>query len=126
MEDADAMAGSLVTSDGKHLSQKDWGALPVLNIEEDVDDESSEEEEEGEEEQSSDEEEEQQDDNMPPPPPPPPSILPDNTTALDLRKTPGDETPAVLYKVLETKSAENNKDAIFASEIGYVMNKESG
>ena len=114
-------SSALITSHGKHLSQKDWGALPVVAME---DEESSDEEEDGDEmdESSSEEEEVDEDEAIPPPPPPPPSMLPTTTTALDLRKTPGDETPAVLYKVLETKTLEGNKDTIFASEVGYVVN----
>ena len=120
-DDQDGMNGSsLITSHGKHLSQKDWGVLPVVAMEEE---ESSDEEEDADqmEESSSEEEEIDEDEAIPPPPPLPPSMLPTTTTALDLRKTPGDETPAVLHKVLETKTLQNNKDAIFASEVGHVV-----
>lgn len=138
------MTSGLVTSDGKALSKKLWGAMPSAFGEED---ESEEEMDESSEEESSSEEEEEEGEEMEPPAtsndnaisraPGMDSVLPDGvdsvvpSSAIDLRK-PGDETPMVsegpkqpqqLYQVLQQTSADKDAQAtsVFASDHAYVL-----
>jgi len=143
-----ALAGGIITSDGKAISKKPWGSLPSAfgNKEQGEDDESDEEESSSEEESSDEEEEERNEtgeqDELPPPPPPVAagigivrapgmdSVLPDGvdsvvpTSGIDLRK-PGDETPGgppkQLYSVLRQAAIEGDATAVFASDHVYVL-----
>lgn len=141
----------LVTSDGKALGKKSWGAMPSAFGDEESDEEmeesSSEEEESSSEEE--DEEGEGEEKTMQPPGtgtaaegtvsrvPGMDSVLPDGvdsvvpSSAIDLRK-PGDETPMVgdapkqpqqLYQVLQQTSADTDAQAtsVFASDHAYVL-----
>jgi splicing factor 3B subunit 2 len=137
-------AGGLVTSDGKALGKKSWGAMPSAFGD---DEESDEEMEESSEEESSEEEseEEEGEETMEPPAaegtvsraPGMDSVLPDGvdsvvpSSAIDLRK-PGDETPMVgdapkqpqqLYTVLQQTTADKDAQAtsVFASDHAYVL-----
>lgn len=129
--DFDAASGAIVTSDGKTVGKKEWGALPMgIGIEED--EESSSEEESSDEESSDDEmmesEEEEGEEK--------------ETTAIetsidgiasvapgssfDLRKQDGDETPAPtkqLYTILQQTAADKEKQsgAVFASDVAYTL-----
>ena len=140
-------AGGTITSDGKALGKRSWGALPSAadangeEEDEDSGDESSEEDSSDEEMEESSEEEGE----MPPPDakakagagaeraPGMDSVLPDGvdsvvpSSALDLRK-PGDETPMAgepkqLYTVLpQTAVEEGERQAsVFASDHAYVL-----
>mmetsp|Transcript_1891 Transcript_1891/g.2281 ORF Transcript_1891/g.2281 Transcript_1891/m.2281 type:complete len:552 (-) Transcript_1891:45-1700(-) len=127
--DMDAASGAIVTSDGKTVGKKPWGNLPMAAIDmEDDEDESSDEESDDdssseEEMAESDEEEETEkatgDES---------GAVPDVsiTPALDLRKQPGDETPAPaqqLYQVIQQTGADKSKQAgaVFASDVAYVV-----
>eukprot|EP00956_Cyclotella_meneghiniana_P034661 scaffold107230_cov69-Cyclotella_meneghiniana.AAC.4 len=142
------MTSGLVTSDGKALGKKSWGAMPSAYGDEESDEEmeeSSEEEESSSEEEE--EEEEEGEEKMQPPAtaadgmvnraPGMDSVLPDGvdsvvpSSAIDLRK-PGDETPMVgdapkqpqqLYQVLQQTSADKDAQAtsVFASDHAYVL-----
>jgi len=129
----DDAASSLVTSDGKHLGNRNWGALPSYGYDEEEEEGQSSEEEEEEEEEDSEGEKEvivetrqsQVDTELPPGGVE--SIAPPSS-GIDLRKTigiAGDETPAPkeLYTVIEQTNAkkENQAGAIFASEVAYVV-----
>lgn len=123
--DLDAASGAIVTSDGKTVSKDLWGGLPMAAIDMDDDDDESSEEESSEDESSdedmaeSENEEEKEEE--------------DEATAedvvepvADLRKQPGDETPAPpqqLYKVIQQTDADKNKQqgAVFTSDVAYVM-----
>lgn len=137
-------AGSMITSDGKAVAKKMWGALPSAFG--DAGDEDDEEEEESSEEESSDEEmeESEEEGEMPAPledgavaggrAPGMDSVLPDGvdsvvpSSAIDLRK-PGDETPIVgeapkqLYTVLQQTTADKDAQhtSVFASDHAYVL-----
>ncbi|KAL3805817.1 hypothetical protein HJC23_007778 [Cyclotella cryptica] len=140
-------AGGLVTSDGKALGKKLWGAMPSAYGDGEEEEESDEEKEESseEEESSSEEEEEEGEEKMEPPMgegtvsrvPGMDSVLPDGvdsvvpSSAIDLRK-PGDETPMVgdapkqprqLYTVLQQTSVDKDAQAtsVFASDHAYVL-----
>jgi splicing factor 3B subunit 2 len=142
-----ALAGGIITSDGKAISKMPWGSLPSAfgNKEQDEDDESEEEESSSEEESSDEEEEERNEtdeqDELPLPPPGAAgivtvrapgmdSVLPDGvdsvvpTSGIDLRK-PGDETPGgppkQLYSVLRQTAVEGDDKAVFASDHVYVL-----
>ena len=133
--DFDAASGAIVTSDGKTVDKKEWGALP-MGIEGE-DEESSSEEESSDEESSDDEmmeseeeEGEEKDDEddtdakkkadqngME-------SAVPES--AFDLRKQDGDETPAhpkQLYTILQETAADKEKQsgAVFASDVAYMV-----
>ena len=140
-----APSGGMITSDGKAIGKKLWGALPSAFGDGDDDDD---EEESSSEEESSDEEMEESDEEgeMAPPPPPPgagddasrapgmDSVLPDGvdsvvpSSAIDLRK-PGDETPITgeapkqLYTVLQQTAADKDaqQSSVFASDHAYVL-----
>lgn len=156
-------AGGLVTSDGKAIGKKSWGALPNAFGDEvdrdDDEDESEEEESSSEEEESSgdemDESEEEEGEEkekhvgkrhhdagaastvsgMQ-------SVLPDGvdsvvpSSAIDLRKQPGDQTPMVggaaaaasgppkqLYTVLQQTAADKDaqQTSVFASDHAYIL-----
>jgi splicing factor 3B subunit 2 len=121
---------TLVTSDGKTIQKALWGALPVgaIVVEESEEESSDEEmdessEEEGEENEAVEDTENGIESVLPPPS----SIMP-TPTAVDLRKQPGDETPVPsapkqLYQVVEQSraGANQNKGAVFASEMAYVL-----
>ena len=119
-------ASTMVTSDGKTVAKTAWGALPtgaVADEEESEEDESSDEEME----ESSEEEEEGEDTTggVQSVLPPPPSAL-STTAPQDLRKQAGNETPLgappkQLYQVIEQKQASAGGDAVFASEVAYVV-----
>ena len=126
----DAEQTTLVTSDGKTIKKTSWGALPVGAIvvddseEESSDDELDESsEEEGEAEETADVLDDGIESVLPPP-----SVM-SATAPVDLRKQPGDETPysasapKQLYQVVEqsTAGSEQNKGAVFASEVAYVV-----
>merc|ERR1711933_408571 len=127
-------ASSLVTSDGKHLGNRNWGALPSYGYDEEEEEGQSSSEEEEEEEDSEGEKEKevimetrqpQVDTELPPGGVE--SVAPPSS-GIDLRKTrgiAGDETPAPkeLYTVIEQTNAkkENQAGAIFASEVAYVV-----
>jgi len=140
--------GAVITSDGKAIGKKSWGALPNAfgdgrgdNAEEEEEEEesSSEEEESSEEEMEESEEEDGQ------------LVVPDGTvdaesraagmdsvlpdgvdsvvpsSAIDLRK-PGDETPMLnegpkqLYTVLQQTAVDKgDSKAVFASDHAYVL-----
>ena len=123
--DFDAASGAVVTSDGKTLGKKPWGALPMGNETEDDEQSSSEDEssdddsmvESSDEEGEEKEETEEDTDGLE-------SVLP--ASAVDLRKPDGDETPASskqLYTVLHQTSADKEKQsgAVFASDVAYVV-----
>jgi len=120
-----------ISSDGKRLSRSFWGALPSAKPEEE---EESEEEEM--EDSSSDEEEGEEERvltkegaaallgsgmDLMEPSDGLDSVAP--SSAVDLRKAAGDETPKPkqLYTVLETKEAARQSGAIFHSETAYVL-----
>jgi splicing factor 3B subunit 2 len=138
------MPGGIVTSDGKAISKKSWGALPNAfganrGDDEDEEESSSEEEESSEEEMEESEEEDGQLEvpkdgvafevsraaGME-------SVLPEGidsvvpSSAIDLRK-PGDETPMVnegpkqLYTVLQQTAVDKDSSAVFASDHAYVL-----
>ena len=152
MEDMYGLAGGLapgavVTSDGKALGKKSWGALPNAfgDGRGDNDEDEEEEESSSEEEESSDEEMDESDEEdgqlevpdgtadaeshaagMD-------SVLPDGvdsvvpSSAIDLRK-PGDETPMLnegpkqLYTVLQQTAVDKgDSNAVFASDHAYVL-----
>jgi splicing factor 3B subunit 2 len=124
-----------ITSDGKTITKKPWGALPTAT---DYDEESSSSEDEDEssgeemEEESDDEEEQIEEENEVQEPSVPPegaeSVGPGS--AFDLRKTnTGDETPQQpkqLYQVLEQTSANKAQQAgaVFQSDVKYVLPEE--
>mmetsp|Transcript_20162 Transcript_20162/g.41962 ORF Transcript_20162/g.41962 Transcript_20162/m.41962 type:complete len:632 (+) Transcript_20162:68-1963(+) len=156
------VAGGLVTSDGKAIGKKSWGALPNAfgdEIDRDDDEDDSEEEESSSEEESTedemDESEEEEGEEkekhvgkqhhhagaastvsgMQ-------SVLPDGvdsvvpSSAIDLRKQPGDETPMVggaaaaasgppkqLYTVLQQTTADKDaqQTSVFASDHAYIL-----
>jgi splicing factor 3B subunit 2 len=129
----------VITSDGKKLSRSFWGALPSVKHD-DEEEESEEEEEEEEVDGGSSSEEEVEEgeekgslrkegmaaveiggvvlptDGLE-------SVVP--SSAVDLRKAAGDETPAPkqLYTILETRDAskDNQGGAYFQSETTYVL-----
>lgn len=118
----------LVTSDGKTLSKQEWGALPMGYVQEESDDEEEEEEEsdddmedsEGEAEDEQPEEEKGVESVLPPPP----SSAAVTAGPVSLRKVAGDETPAPpkqLYQVIEQKQALNQGNAVFASDVQYIV-----
>lgn len=126
--DLDAASGAIVTSDGKTVVRKPWGGLPMAAIDmEDDEDESSEEESDDdssseEEMAESDDEEETEkaaeDESA--------AVDATITPALDLRKQPGDETPAPaqqLYQVIQQTGADKSKQtgAVFTSDVAYVV-----
>jgi splicing factor 3B subunit 2 len=152
MEDMYGLSGGLVpgaviTSDGKAIGKKSWGALPNAFGDGRRDNDEGEEEEESssEEEESSEEEmEESEEENGH-------LVVPDGTTdaesraagmdsvlpdgvdsvvpssAIDLRK-PGDETPMLnagpkqLYTVLQQTAVDKgDSNAVFASDHAYVL-----
>ena len=145
-----AASGGMITSDGKAIGKKLWGALPsAFGDGGDGEDEEGEEESSSEEEESSEEEMEESDEEGEMAPPPPgaggddmssrapgmDSVLPDGvdsvvpSSALDLRK-PGDETPMVgeappkqLYTVLQQTTADKDaqQTSVFASDHAYVL-----
>ena len=142
--DFDPMSGAIVTSDGKTIGRKPWGALPgdggVSEDDEEEEEESEEEssEEEGEEgdmEESSEEEGEETEDMEKkgvvagsgdlPLEDGVESVLP--ASAVDLRKLQaGDETPAPpkqLYTVLQQTEADKEKQAtaVFQSDVAYAI-----
>jgi splicing factor 3B subunit 2 len=125
---------TLITSDGKMLQKAPWGGLPMGYMGPDGDDNNDEEEEEYDDEEEEDAQSENMDDEvevvegpwggsggvesfMPPPP----------SAVLDLRK-PGDETPLhqpaqaqPLYQVLSETKAVTPANAVFASQVAYVL-----
>jgi len=133
----------LVTSDGKALGKKSWGAMPSAYGDEESEDDMD---ESSEEEESSDEESEEEGEEMAPPAavegtiaraPGMDSVLPDGldsvvpSSAIDLRK-PGDQTPMAsegpkqpqtLYTVLPQTAADQASQAtsVFASDHAYVL-----
>ncbi|KAL9189693.1 hypothetical protein ACHAXT_009368 [Thalassiosira profunda] len=138
-------AGGLITSDGKAIGKKSWGALPSAfgeGDEEDDEEESSEEESSSEEEMEESEDEEEGETPAPPAggaaavsrAPGMDSVLPDGvdsvvpSSAIDLRK-PGDETPMAgdapkqLYTVLQETAADKDaqQTSVFASDHAYVL-----
>lgn len=122
--DLDAASGAIVTSDGKTVNKDLWGGLPMAAIdleddEESSDEESSDEESSDEEMAESDNEEEKEE---------PTEVATQEAIApvADLRKQPGDETPAPpqqLYKVIQQTDADKNKQqgAVFTSDVAYVV-----
>lgn len=119
---------NLVTSDGKTVSKLDWGSLPTGYVDEIDDDESSDDDMEG----SSSEEEyegevaESNDDGMESVLPPPLDAT--VVAAASLRKeAAGDETPLVsgsprpLYQVIEQRKTVADSNAVFASEVAYLV-----
>lgn len=127
-------SGAIVTSDGKTIGKKPWGALPFglgsddeesSSEEESSDDESMDEssDEEGEEKEDAGDEEEE-DHTAKVPEDGTQSVVPGS--AVDLRKPDGEETPAPskqLYTVLHETSADKDQQAgaVFASETKYVV-----
>lgn len=129
----DAAAGGipkdgLVTSDGKTLVAKEWGGLPIGDLDDDEsEDDSDEEMEESSEDESDDEEvqkkqddekeEGEERDGVQ-------SVLPTTVKAAptDLRKD-GLETPVQkqLYTVLEEKKTNQGQQQVFGSEVQYVV-----
>lgn len=114
-----------VTSDGKTLTKSEWGALPVGHVEEsdeeEEDEESSDEDMEDSEEETEENETEQQGVESVLPPP---SASGATSGPVSLRKVAGDETPAVpkqLYQVIEQKQASTQDNAVFASDVQYVV-----
>ena len=152
MEDMYGLAGgfvpgSVVTSDGKAIGKKSWGALPNSfgdgrgdNDEDDEEESSSEEDESSEDEMEESEEEEDGQLEIPDGATDAgsraagmDSVLPDGvdsvvpSSAIDLRK-PGDETPMInagpkqLYTVLhQTAVDKGDSNAVFASDHAYVL-----
>ena len=152
MEDMYGLAGGLapggtVTSDGKAISKKSWGALPNAfgdgrgdDEDDDEEESSSEEEESSEEEMEESEEEEGAQLEIPDGAAAAEaraagmdSVLPDGvdsvvpSSAIDLRK-PGDETPMInegpkqLYTVLQQTAVDKgDSKAVFASDHAYVL-----
>ncbi|KAL7528593.1 hypothetical protein ACHAWF_002615 [Thalassiosira exigua] len=142
---ASTTRGGLITSDGKALGKKPWGALPGAFQDDEEEEESSEEESSEEESEEEMEESEEEEGEVEPPAttgeeavavpraPGMDSVLPDGVDsvvpsgAVDLRK-PGDETPMVeggppkqLYTVLQQTAAEGDNKAVFASDHAYVL-----
>ncbi|KAL7452873.1 hypothetical protein ACHAWC_004585 [Mediolabrus comicus] len=118
--------GGTVTSDGKAISKKSWGALPNAFGDEES---SSEEEESSEEEMEESEEEEGAQLEIPDGAAAAEarvdSVVP--SSAIDLRK-PGDETPMInegpkqLYTVLQQTAVDKgDSKAVFASDHAYVL-----
>jgi len=141
--DFDATSGAIITSDGKTIGRKPWGALPgddggYSDGEEDEEEseEESSEEEDGDMDESSEEEGEEVEDmekkgvvgvdgaGIPTLQDGIESVLP--ASAVDLRKQGGDETPAPpkqLYTVLQQKEADKDKqtNTVFQSDVTYDM-----
>jgi splicing factor 3B subunit 2 len=139
-------SSGLVTSDGKALGKKSWGAMPSAFGDDDEEEGSDDEmEESSSEEESSEEEEEEEGQELEVPnnsyinnnqrAPGMDSVLPDGvdsvvpSSAIDLRK-PGDETPMVgdvpkkqLYQVLQETAADADSQvtSVFASDHAYVL-----
>jgi len=125
----DRESSMLVTSDGKMLQKNGWGSLPTGEVQE-SDDESSDDDME---ESSSEEEEDGEDVGEAAPQvlqeEGKSSVLPPPTftgvdTSLDLRKPSGSETPAQpkhLYQTIQQTTAKTDKDAVFASDIAYLV-----
>lgn len=151
MEDMYGLAGglipgSVVTSDGKAIGKKSWGALPNSfgdgRGDDDEEEESSSEEEESSEEEMEESEEEEEEEHLAVPEGTADagsraagmdSVLPDGvdsvvpSSAIDLRK-PGDETPMInegpkqLYTVLQQTAVDKgDSNAVFASDHAYVL-----
>ncbi len=138
--DFESNSATIVTSDGKPIKRRPWGALPMAGIDVE-DDESSSGEESSEDESSSGDEmmeseeegEEVEDEETRKETTVPDtdatggtdSVLP--ASAFDLRKQAGDETPAPeskqLYTVLHQTSADKEKQAgaVFTSDVSYVV-----
>jgi len=136
--DFDAASGAIVTSDGKTIGKKPWGALAMgMDGEEEEEEEeessssdeeesSSEESDQGEMIESEEEEEDGQimDGKHSKDHERITSTLP--TSVLDLRKPDGEETPAPskqLYTVLPQTSANKEKQvgSVFTSDVTYVL-----
>jgi splicing factor 3B subunit 2 len=129
----------VITSDGKKLSRSFWGALPSVKHlveEEEEEEEENESEEEQEEMEASSEEEEGEEQmrkegitttttTMPygevPSTDGLESVVP--SSAVDLRKVAGDETPAPkqLYTVLQTRDADQQVGVYFQSDTTYIV-----
>jgi len=115
----------VVTSDGKVLAKMEWGALPIGNAEESEDEEEEEDESSDEDMEESDEGEKETEEQGVESVLPPPSIS--STVAsgpVSLRKDDGEETPAApkqLYQIIEQKQASDQGNAVFASDIQYIV-----
>lgn len=134
-----------VTSDGKTITKEPWGALPTATSPEEDEDEDGEDASSEEESDMQDSDEEGKDEEaegktesgtetvaggvasvLPLPPTAPP---------VNLRKQPGDETPApppppkALYQVLETTTASQDQQlqgTVFASQVTYRLPTPAG
>jgi splicing factor 3B subunit 2 len=128
--DLDATSGAIVTSDGKTVGRKPWGCLPMAAVDLEDDEDESSDEESSDDDSSSEEgmvesEGEDEDSNI--------QSTEDVSEAdnaivstLDLRKQPGDETPAPvqqLYKVIQQTEADKEKQsgAVFTSDVAYIV-----
>ena len=116
----------LVTSDGKTLVKVEWGALPIGNTEESDAEEEQEESSDDDMEDSDEEaeEKEMEEQGVESVLPPPPTSSAATSGPVSLRKDDGDETPAApkqLYQVIEQKQASNQGNAVFASDVQYVV-----
>lgn len=127
---------AIVTSDGKTVGRKHWGALVSTGIEEDdmdeEDDESSSEEEESSSEEEGEEEEKeeknQEGSNTQEVELPTSSIVPPEQPILELRKDAVEaDEHKVLYTVLEeTAPGTNNQaGAVFTSNVSYALPQQS-
>lgn len=121
----------LVTSDGKTLAKKEWGALPHADVDEgeessEEEDESSDEEMEESEGEEEGEEKEQEGTRSVVPPP----VATKAAQPTDLRKQAGNETPMAaakpkqLYQVLEERKADGQSGQVFGSEVTYALPPE--
>lgn len=127
--DIDVATGAIITSDGKTVTKKLWGGLPIAAIDlENEDDESSDEESDEESTSSGEEMGESDDEGKEVEHPAPERIELDNNevSAIGLRKQRGDETPAPpqqLYKVLQQTEADKEKQsgAVFQSDVQYIL-----
>lgn len=125
--DLDASTGAIITSDGKTVTDKLWGGLPMAAIDLEDEDESSESSSDDDStsademaESVDEEEDNEQSINE--------GVEVDTsvTESIGLRKQPGDETPAPtqqLYKVLQQTDVDKSKQqgAVFASDVAYVV-----
>jgi splicing factor 3B subunit 2 len=131
----------VITSDGKKLSRSFWGALPsVKHLEEEEEEEEANESEEEQDEMEASSEEEEGEEHirkegitttttttttMPygevPSTDGLESVVP--SSAVDLRKVAGDETPAPkqLYTVLQTRDADQQVGVYFQSDTTYIV-----
>ena len=126
--DLDAVSGAIVTSDGKTVGKKPWGGLPIAAIDMEDDDDASSDEESSDDDSSSASEMNESEDEAEKETSTDDVNVPETAveSVVDLRKQPGDETPAPrqqLYQVIQQTAADKDKQsgAVFTSDVAYVV-----